>query len=993
MKTLLQIASCFLVLIAVASNPAPVNSMDAFTYQGRLNGPSGPADGAYDFSFALYSQAVGGPPVTTALFTDRVMVSNGLFVVNLQFPNAFNGANRWLEISVRSNGTPTYVTLSPRQQITAAPYAIRAKEALGVPAGTITGAMLADGSVTGAKLGFGAANQNLLASGAAPVVPGGVVMSDDPTNAALTAQGYVRIPNAESSLTQEKWTQHRPPAATAEFIPPTQHEIVVAAGSEVIVIRFFESYDVEAIHYNPANGEWTKGGSRSVSWNSAAPVAPGAVAVWTGSQVLLFGGENSYSTDERWVYENPNRVAIYTPATRSWSLVNGNGAIPAGRTRHTAVWTGSRMVIWGGERVVTAGPTFFTYQTRVDLNDGAAFDPVTGSWTAITTNGAPSPRRGHTAVWTGSRMIVHGGTQNNREQRVDEDWPPVEMSPTNVFNNGFSFNPANNTWAPIRSDGGSPRHAFGQAVWTGTEMYVAGGLIPAYVTYETGFGSAQGWQWIPTRAVSSYNPATDFWTLRGVPDATGTNVNGRRYGTLTWTGQDVVIAGGEGLNETNYFPYPRKDLQAYNVANAGWRTLPFSPLDGGVGSQAAWVSNRLVLCDAPKLVSSGFSSAYTNPKRAAYNPANNTWETLRNYFGPEPLKQDDPSVVWTGTELIIWGGPVNGVPSNRGRRFHLATRTWKEMSTTNAPAARMRHSAVWTGSRMVIWGGDSGGDSIYPNAVYSDGGAYDPVTDTWHPISPAPNDHTTGEPFKRTGHKAVWTTFGMLVVGGSDGYNNQGYNFPHSIALLSSTLTNGWTLEADDPIVGRYYHGLATDGGRQVLLWGGQNEPIQSPIGSGILIDAETLLPVRITNEDEPTPAHRPAITWGGKEFIVWGGDIHGNTALGGGARFNPTLGTWTQPQFGGPVLTTPFARHSAVWSGTELLLWGGPTNSSAARYNPRNDGFTPMSTGPAMRQNAFGAWTGNSMLLYLPALPAQGSVPELWEYTPPAKLFFYLKQ
>jgi hypothetical protein len=51
------------------------------------------------------------------------------------------------------------------------------------------------------------------------------------------------------------------------------------------------------------------------------------------------------------------------------------------------------------------------------------------------------------------------------------------------------------------------------------------------------------------------------------------------------------------------------------------------------------------------------------------------------------------------------------------------------------------------------------------------------------------------------------------------------------------------------------------------------------------------------------------------------------------------------------------------------------------------------MAVGPVMRAGARGEWTGTNMLLYLPALPSQGSIPELWQYVPPSKLYFYIKQ
>ena len=71
---------------------------------------------------------------------------------------------------------------------------------------------------------------------------------------------------------------------------------------------------------------------------------------------------------------------------------------PAARRWHTAVWTGSEMIVWGG--IGSNGS---------DLNTGGRYNPSTDSWTATSTASAPAARNRHTAVWTGSEMIVWGG--------------------------------------------------------------------------------------------------------------------------------------------------------------------------------------------------------------------------------------------------------------------------------------------------------------------------------------------------------------------------------------------------------------------------------------------------------------------------------------------------------------------------------------------------------------------------------------------------------
>ena len=86
----------------------------------------------------------------------------------------------------------------------------------------------------------------------------------------------------------------------------------------------------------------------------------------------------------------------YNPSTNAWTATPTTGA-PAARHQHSAEWTGSRMIVWGGDG---NGPL---------LDTGGVLDPVAGTWSATSTTGAPSARRFHTAVWNGNIMIVWGG--------------------------------------------------------------------------------------------------------------------------------------------------------------------------------------------------------------------------------------------------------------------------------------------------------------------------------------------------------------------------------------------------------------------------------------------------------------------------------------------------------------------------------------------------------------------------------------------------------
>ena len=110
--------------ISASAADVPVGS--GFTYQGHLRDGGNPANGAYDFQFKLYDAAVGGTQVGTTISVDDLAVSSGLFSVKLDFGSgAFGSGARWLDIGVRPGASGgAYTLLSPRQELTAAPYAM-----------------------------------------------------------------------------------------------------------------------------------------------------------------------------------------------------------------------------------------------------------------------------------------------------------------------------------------------------------------------------------------------------------------------------------------------------------------------------------------------------------------------------------------------------------------------------------------------------------------------------------------------------------------------------------------------------------------------------------------------------------------------------------------------------------------------------------------------------------------------------------------------------
>jgi hypothetical protein len=162
---LLALASAFSLQPSALLLAAPLGA--AFTYQGRLNDGGNPATGIYDFRFTYHDAASGGSVGATSVNT-TTGVTNGLFTVTLDFGSVFDGRAVWLEINVRTNGSGDFITLSPRQPLTPAPYSLYASDAgtaaIATSATTATTAASVTGSDAASQLS-GAISSNNIGAG------------------------------------------------------------------------------------------------------------------------------------------------------------------------------------------------------------------------------------------------------------------------------------------------------------------------------------------------------------------------------------------------------------------------------------------------------------------------------------------------------------------------------------------------------------------------------------------------------------------------------------------------------------------------------------------------------------------------------------------------------------------------------------------------------------------------------------------------------------
>lgn len=203
-RWLLAVCAAVLLLGTAGSSIASSPVGTGFTYQGQLTQGGTLVNGTCDFQFALYDAAADGAPIGATETQNNVAVTGGLFTVTLDFgASAFDGAARWLEISVRCPaGSGAFTTLAPRQPLTPAPYAINAQTApwsglSGVPAGFADG--VDDNTTytegTGLTLGDGEFSVDFAGSGSA----GTAARSDHTHDAAAITSGTLddaRLPAA-----------------------------------------------------------------------------------------------------------------------------------------------------------------------------------------------------------------------------------------------------------------------------------------------------------------------------------------------------------------------------------------------------------------------------------------------------------------------------------------------------------------------------------------------------------------------------------------------------------------------------------------------------------------------------------------------------------------------------------------------------------------------------------------------------------------------------
>lgn len=277
---------------------------------------------------------------------------------------------------------------------------------------------------------------------------------------------------------------------------------------------------------------------------------------------------------------------------------------------------------------------------------------------------------------------------------------------------------------------------------------------------------------------------------------------------------------------------------------------------------------------------------------------------------------------------------------------------WVSGSGSNAPMPRWGHSAVWSGQAMLVWGGNLGSGTFS-----AAGGVYSPDSDSWAQIS------TVGAPSARAGHTAVWSGTEMIVWGGSGvagSYLGAGGRFAPDTQTWTALATNGAP-------TGRSGH-VAVWIGAKMLVWGGINS--SNMLNDGALYDPAANSWSALPLVNAPEARANAAAVWAGDRFIVWGGEgAFGELGTGGQLTFSNGLPVaWTA--LSTTNAPSPRSAHSAVWTGSRMIVWGGQAGSSplgdGSSYNPQANVWQALNltNAPAARSDHAAIWTGSDMVV-----------------------------
>lgn len=356
------------------------------------------------------------------------------------------------------------------------------------------------------------------------------------------------------------------PVSLTEAPIGTERHTAVWTGKEMLVIGGLDNSTQQSVAsikaYDPRQDSWR---------NIAVPQALGArhdiSAVWTGKEVFLWGGFRRNGSSTEWIYSGGllniesgafhavSAPDFWSPRSSTWEW----------DPRQTLIWTGDKAIVWGGIDNKTNEPL------------GAIFNAEKASWSRmnVASEWAPERLAGHSAIWTGSKMVIWGGYNGTSD------------SARNITNMGGIYDPSDNSWVPTVTSGAPKARAGHQAVWTGSRMVIiSGGGVSAPIDLRSTGGQ--------------YDIEKGTWTT--FTNELMVERNGHR---AAWNGEEILLVGGTSTRLRTFFG----EVFGYNPQTNRWRIL-------GSSNQPVGRSSPSVIWTGSSAVVWGGSSATNKTERS-----------------------------------------------------------------------------------------------------------------------------------------------------------------------------------------------------------------------------------------------------------------------------------------------------------------------------------------------------------------------------------------
>lgn len=371
----------------------------------------------------------------------------------------------------------------------------------------------------------------------------------------------------------------------------------------------------------------------------------------------------------------------------------------------------------------------------------------------------------------------------------------------------------------------------------------------------------------------------------------------------------VVVVGlplalRDGGDDTQITAGPSEDGSNTDLLRAGEsRPLARAPLAGRSTMAAVWTGQEM-------LIWGGDGPDGQFDDGATYDPRTDAWTLLPT----SPLTaRNAPAAVWTGEEVILWGGSSRSGDHRDGAAYNPATRHWRPIA--EAPfASAGRPVGLWTGSEMIVLAGFNSRDAA----------AYDPATDSWRTVPELPGQLQAPNPV------GAWANGQIFTV-----VQSNGTALAEPPRLVSLRPDNdGWSDEGELP------------SGQAVLAGTGDALLVAAHSESFTLIDGDrseiAVAPEGVAVGDTPS-------VWTGTELVLWEGDT--------ASVVDPAARTWRSVPAGD---SSPRTQPAVVWADGVLLAWGGfPDHAGGLmlRLPDAGQGETSSSPPASSAQGATAVW------------------------------------